>query len=84
MKSLIFVFQLYAHASTHLAIRAVIQSLKTELTSRFSRVNQPDDLNFDPIYMLATLLDHRFCLLLEGALLDVAKKELILMGVRYE
>lgn len=57
----------------------IIRRLKANLDSRFSRVYTPAAINFDPIYALATYLDPRYTLLLDGDLLDLAKRELKLL-----
>lgn len=57
----------------------VIDKLHSELNDRFKRVLDPRDGQFDPIYLVATLLDIRYALLLDGDLLDIAKNELKMM-----
>lgn len=57
----------------------VVRKLLEELDHRFHVIRSPMNAKFDPIFLLATLLDPRYAELLDGDLLNTAQRELKLM-----
>ena len=57
------------------AVKAVSDILLSELERRFSKLLDVDDKDHDPIYMIATLLDPRYKMILDADQISHAKKE---------
>lgn len=57
----------------------MIRRLRHNLDTRFARIVDHGSYNFEPLYVLATYLDPRYNLILDGPLLEAAKRELKLL-----
>ena len=58
-------------------VRQVASVLQRELSLRFANVLQPQVAGFNPVFVKATLLDPRYCILLDKKQLEHAKTELL-------
>ena len=63
--------------SSTLDLSQLIPEVKQDMINRFSYCLDPEHANFEPVFVMSTLLDPRNALLLEAHQIEAAKKELL-------
>ena len=58
-------------------LKSISSLLLKELNRRFQRFLEPDDLQHDPVFLMATILDPRYQMLLDSNQKTSAKTELL-------
>ena len=58
-------------------VKHVASHLQSELKRRFRKCTDPGDFDFDPVYLMSTLLDPRYSVLLNNSQLEPTKTHLL-------